>query len=374
MLFRRCCLMKCLSLFLAFLLISSSIYGQTFGGISLQQQTSSTTASSKKQVQQQYTPSLSDDTTVQKASDLMPDSATMTQSDLLIQNISVHVLGDVASPGIQKVKMTERASEILKMASPNRETTRLIQIRRPGEETRYYDLYQYYYFGNLAHNPYVQEGDTIFVSQTKGAVRIEGPVARTGVYELNNEKNLEQIVRLAGGFTSSISRVEPLRVVRFADEGNKRILDVLSQESDLKNFTIQKGDVIIVPDVVTAGKAFDYSVEQVPGENMVYPTSSPYVIVMGAVQQSGTFLYKAHFTVKDYVGLAGATSDASMKSVKIVRGKKTKRVGLNDTVQAGDVIFVKTKSSQETMKYVSYISAILSVSLSAYVLKTYLEE
>lgn len=358
---------RTLSLFLILSLLSFPVYGQTLDNVSLQQQTSS----SKKQTQQQYIPSLLDEPGKREIKPDLQETQQAAPADLLIQTIRVHVLGDVAYPGVQKIKMTERAAEILKLASPNRAETRQIQIRRPGAETKYYDLYQYYYFGNLAHNPYVQEGDTVFVPRSKGAIRIEGPVSRPGTYELNYEKNLDQIIRLSGGFTSSLSRTEPVKVIRYHDMGNKEVLTVSAQENDLKSFSIQKGDIIIVPDVVTANKTFDYSVESVPGENFVYPTSVPDVFVVGAVLQPGAYPYKSHLLVKDYVGFAGASGDASLKSVHITRDGKKERFKLGDQVQAGDIIVVKQKASKDVTTYVSIASALVSAALSAVVIREY---
>lgn len=314
--------------------------------------------------------SLSTDSTTQK--DLPTQAVTMPDtSELLLQNISVHVLGDVANPGVRKVKMTERAADVMKLAQPNRSTTRIIQVRSAEGEKKYYDLYQYYFFGNLDHNPYIKENDTIFVPNAKGSIRIEGPVARPGVYEMSYEKHLDQIVRLAGGFTSSLFKACPLKVIRFGDAGEKNVIDVSIQENDLKNFEIRKSDIVIVPDVVNANRRFDYTVETLPGENFIYPTSVPDVFVVGSVMQPGPFPYKSHLLVKDYVGFAGASGDASLRYVSVTHDGKKKRLKLDGKVEAGDIIVVKQKASKDATTYISIASALVSVALSAVVIREY---
>lgn len=300
---------------------------------------------------------------------LKPGMDQISRPEAIRQRISVHVLGDVANPGIYKTQVSSRAADILALATPKRKTIRVIQIRHPGEKTRYFDLYQYYYFGNLAQNPYLKDNDVIFVPKAKGAVRIEGPVARPGTYELWYEKNLYQIVQLAGGFTSAMSKMHPIKVIRFSDGGEKFILDVVQTKSSLKNFKIQKGDIYVVPDVINVAKKFDYSVESIPGENLVYPTSVPDVFVIGAVTQPGAYPYKSHFTVKDYIGYAGPSEIAKLRSVVVMREGKKKHRKLSDKVYAGDVIIVKEKNVDSFMKYVGIASTILSVTLTALLLE-----
>ena len=78
-------------------------------------------------------------------------------------SINVHVLGDVKFPGVYGAAVSERAVEVMKKAYPKRETLRVIQVRNSGKKTRYYDLYRYYYFGDLNQNPFLKPNDVVFV-------------------------------------------------------------------------------------------------------------------------------------------------------------------------------------------------------------------
>lgn len=294
--------------------------------------------------------------------------------NLLGRPIQVHVIGDVGNPGVVETALSTRASELIQMAQPNRNKVRLFQVRHSGERARYYDLYQYYFYGNLKHNPYLKDNDVIFVPEERGAVRIEGPVKRTGIFELAWEKNLYQIVQLAGGFTTAMSKMHPIKVIRYSEEGKKFVLEVVQTKSALKKFKIRKGDVIIVPDVINANKRFDYSLETIPGENLVYPTSVADVFIMGAVLTPGPYPYKSHLTVKDYVGFAGAQSNAHLHSVKILREGKKKRKRMDGQVQAGDVIIVREKNTDMFVKYLGIASTILSVTLSTIVIREYMKD
>jgi len=287
------------------------------------------------------------------------------------QQINIHVLGDVQNPGVYKAKVSDRIVDLLNMAGPNREKTRVVQIRHPGKKTRYYDLYQYYHFGNLAQNPFLRDNDVIFIPKNRGAIRIEGPVARPGLYELNGEKNLLQIVRLAGGFSRALAKSHAIKVIRFVGDGKKSVISVVHDKSSLKKFKVEKGDVYIIPDVINAEKDFDYSVETIPGEHIVYPTSVPDVFVIGAVSLPGPYPYKSHLTVKDYVGFSGASANAYLRSVKVLRNGKKKRLRMYSKIQAGDVIIVREKSLELFLKYVGIAATILSVTTSAIVFQDF---
>lgn len=286
-----------------------------------------------------------------------------------IQTIQVHILGDVQNPGLFTVQAGTRAADLVKQAVPSRASIRLIQIRKKGEKTKDYDLYRYFQFGDLKNNPFVEDNDVIFVPNPKGAIRIEGPVAKPGVYELYYEKNLSQIINLAGGVTKSVAKRSPIRVIRFTDEGKKSVITVEQNRRDIKKFEIEKGDVIIVPDIINSHKEFDYSVESIPGENLVYPTSVADVFVIGAVISPGAFPYKSHFRIKDYVAYAGATADARLSSVIVFRNGKKIRRKLGQTIQAGDVIIVKKKAIEDFVKYIGIVSSVIGVTLSALVLE-----
>lgn len=289
------------------------------------------------------------------------------------QMIRVHVLGDVQNPGTFTIPVSQRMYDVLKLSAPNRQKYRVVQIRHDGEKTRFYDLYQYLHFGNLKHNPYVRDNDVIFVPEHHGMVRIEGPVLRPGMYELNGEKSLYQIVSLSGGFAHAASKSHPIKVIRFDEAGKRLVLDVVATKKSMKLFRIEKGDTVVVQDIINAGKPFDYSVESIPGENLVYPTSLPDVFVIGAVGSPGPYPYKAHLKIKDYVAFAGAGRDSHLGSVKVLRNGKKKRRKLHDKVQAGDVIIVRERNFEVFLKYLGVASTIMSFTTSTILFKEFIE-
>lgn len=288
-----------------------------------------------------------------------------------LQTIRVHVLGDVIKPGIYSIGLSNRLSSVLDTAQLKRKSQRLIQIRHPQEKTRYYDLYRYFLEGDLNHNPYLKDNDVVFVPKHNGAIRIEGPVSKPGIYELNYEKNLLQIIQLAGGFAAAASKIEPIKVIRFSEGGQRSVLDVEHSQGNLKKFKIAKGDIFIVPDVINNSKDFDYKVETIPGENHFYPTATPNVFVAGQVMQPGPFPYKSHLLVRDYVAHAGPTQTANLRQVTLIRDGKRQRVAFNEKLHSGDIIMVRNKLNYTLV--IGTVSTLLSVTLTALLLENTLK-
>lgn len=330
--------------------------------------------SSNVGTQKTFVPSLSD--SEKNRINITPSDAYQQQVlrmqsiyDASAQRIKVHVLGEVEHPSVYTQVLSSRVSDVLLLATPKRPTTRIIQVRHPGEKTRYYDLYRYFYFGDVEQNPYLKDNDVVFVSKHRGAVRIEGPVARPGLYELSGERDVQDVINLAGGMSSSASKVNPVKIVRFADGGKKFVLDVDNAHNKLSTFKIKAGDIIVVPDLVNLSSKFDYTVESIPGENMFYPTATPEVFVMGQVNSAGAFSYKSHLRVKDYVAYANPTVNAKMKNVTLIRNGKNKKVAFDSKPRPGDILMVKTKPSFALV--VTTVSTALSLALTAVLIQSY---
>ncbi len=259
---------------------------------------------------------------------------------------TVHILGEVLNPGTYKVMPSDRVSDLIKYAGeilPNG-SQRKLQLRRQGN-SRPLDIYSYKFNGELDQNPYLVENDVIFVPLKKGEIQIEGPVNRPGYYEVEGGLNLDQVVKMSGGFTTGFTSKEPIRVIRFSDEGEKNIIEVSNYGKNSKQLRIQKGDIVIVPHVLLEGHTFDYNVSRIPGDNIFFPTINSNVNVIGAVTAPGAYPFQPSFNYLDYVGVAGPTDKSSLKRVKIITadGKRT-RITKAKTINPGDTIFVPNKA------------------------------
>lgn len=286
--------------------------------------------------------------------------------------IKVHVLGEVQSPGVYEISISDRLSDVLKLALPKRVSQRIVQVRYPGEKIAVYDLYKYYYQGDLSQSPFLRENNIVFLPPLSGAVRIEGPVARPGLYELRNEKSINDLLELSGGLSSAASQIHPIKVVRFSEKGKKFVMNVNNTRMDRRSFKIEKGDIIIIPDIINDPKKFDYTVETIPGENLFYPTSTPNIFVMGSVTQAGPYPYKSHLRIKDYVAYASPSPQARLNNVTLIRNGKRSPLRFDEKPIPGDILVVKSKLSIGTI--ITAVSTVLTLTLTTLLLRDQLQK
>ncbi len=151
----------------------------------------------------------------------------------IVYNVSV--VGVVENPGVYPVVPTERVSGLLKIANTLLDTIpsdiveiasqRNIILRRDDKEVAL-DLQRFYTFGNEKDNPYLFDGDVIFVPSIENKVTIYGAVNRSGIYELVNGDRIIDIIELAMGFRTD-AYLNKAEIVRFVDEHDStKIIEV----------------------------------------------------------------------------------------------------------------------------------------------------
>lgn len=292
---------------------------------------------------------------------------------LSLSSYQVHVLGEVKNPGTYRLNTSMRVTDALTRASGLKPlgSERFIELRKAGEKRgRVLDLFAYKTYGDLAQNPYLQDNDAIYVPLKQTVVEIEGPVKRPGVFELKNEKNIRDMLKLAGGFTVGMNPKESLKVIRYSGYDQKKIFDVQNSEIEMKNFTIEDGDVIVVPHKFLSEAKFDYNLKRLPNDNIYYPTSESRIFVIGAVRIPGAFEFNQNYSLRQYLTLAGGTTTmAKNKQIKVVSldGKsiKAKNGNYEGLINPGDTIVVPEKSIP-TSFYIGLLPTIASLGLSAF--------
>jgi protein involved in polysaccharide export with SLBB domain len=126
----------------------------------------------------------------------------------------VHVAENVKAPGSLVAHPMERVSSVLARAGGVTGSRRRIMIDRKVGPDVVADLVRYELTGDTRYNPYVLDGDVIRVPFADVVASIEGAVRRPGSYELVATKDLTELLYLAGGFTSSVAKALPIKLVR----------------------------------------------------------------------------------------------------------------------------------------------------------------
>jgi protein involved in polysaccharide export with SLBB domain len=174
-------------------------------------------------------------------------SVTMGQ----LRTMRIFVLGDVIRPGSFVVSSLATISSSLYYSGGISEigSLRNIQLKRNGQTVARLDLYELLLKGDTSGDQRLYPGDVIFVPPIGATVGVGGAVRRPAVYELNGEKSVAELIRLAGGLKPvaypAASRIERI------DEDNQRVVVSIDAESSKGASTkLLDGDTLFIPEVL----------------------------------------------------------------------------------------------------------------------------
>ncbi|MBL7149978.1 MAG: SLBB domain-containing protein [Candidatus Cloacimonetes bacterium] len=204
---------------------------------------------------------------------------------------SVSVVGATNNPGVFLVPPSTRVSEVIKL-SESRFFEKEIELKKaektPGEDIDFFkenykkylidlenedfllsekrslrniilkrsneeikvDLLRFYVLGEEENNPYVLDGDVIYVPSRKSEVSIYGAVNRHGNYEFTENDRVLDIIELALGLKTD-AFLEKAEIVRFTNEKETEIFSfnlksVLSDAECEDNIILQNDDRIYI--------------------------------------------------------------------------------------------------------------------------------
>lgn len=167
------------------------------------------------------------------------------------RSFTVHVVENVSRPGSYIATSVKRVAKLLTEAGGIKGSQRRIEIRRRGGATLVADLVLYQLTGDTKYNPFLMDGDIVRVPVEGLAATISGPVNRPGRYELVKEKNLAELLDLAGGYKSLLTRRLPILVVRRTAKDSSSVISVpLPEKGDgAPDFVLQAEDEVFIPSI-----------------------------------------------------------------------------------------------------------------------------
>jgi len=205
-----------------------------------------------------------------------------------LHSIRIYVIGDVQSPGAYDVSsLATPLSALFAAGGPTaRGSMRVLRVYRADKLVREIDLYDFLLHGIRSFDDRLQLGDTIMVPAVGEQVTIEGVVHHPAIYELNGEKTLNDVLKLAGGVlaTASLKQINVGRVI--AHQGHTMLSldlpdDMEGINQKLEGFMVQGGDVIaIVP---------------------ILPFNKQAVYISGHVYRPGVYPYREGMTINDLI-------------------------------------------------------------------------
>jgi protein involved in polysaccharide export with SLBB domain len=143
-----------------------------------------------------------------------------------LRSIQIRLAGDVQQPGIYVVGGLSTLIDALLTTGGVRRSgsLRKIELIRGGKRISRLDLYDLLQRGHSDEDIYLAHNDTIFVPPIGDIIYVGGEVQRPAIYELNNEKNVGQIIDMAGGLLPTASLGHSL-IERIQTEGTRTLID-----------------------------------------------------------------------------------------------------------------------------------------------------
>jgi protein involved in polysaccharide export with SLBB domain len=136
-----------------------------------------------------------------------------------LRDIKVFVVGEVRAPGDYNLSALSTLINALSAAGGplKNGTLRNVHVMRGGKTAETVDLYNFFLKGDKSNDIHLKSGDTIFVPVIGRVASVAGNVKRPAIYELRDEKDLGELIELAGGFlpTGYLQRVHISRVKAF---------------------------------------------------------------------------------------------------------------------------------------------------------------
>jgi len=263
---------------------------------------------------------------------------------IALRRFQIYVLGQVGAPGSYLASAVERVSTIIERAGGFQENAnqRNILVQNGDSLRTTADLYAFLRRGLGERNPYVTDGDRIFVPFAKDFLYVLGQVNAPGRMQFRDGDRLSDVILLAGGFATD-AFLDTIEVARYVEGAT----------DPTRFFVVNGGDVTatrpedqrLVPETlgrfkppapaVPLGHFPSYLDFRLQPEDVVFVRQSAEARLRGLVDIQGEVKYPGSFPIvegesrlSDLVEMAGGvTVDASLVEAKLIRRKA---LGLED--------------------------------------------
>lgn len=227
-----------------------------------------------------------------------------------------------------------------------------------------------------------------------GAVKLEGEVARPGIYRFQRGERLSSVLKRAGGFTDkaflkgavftriTVQEVEKRKLDDFIRDHEQRLLSEASQLTPVSTglareevvaqqaiLTQRREQLLLLASKVTLGRVVisldeldklegspnDLILED--GDSLKISQKPSTILVMGSVRNPTGILYKEDVDIQYYLNRAGGlTPEADAKGIYLLKTDGSAITGfmrLRD-IEAGDVVIVPP-STEAKMQWLPFL-------------------
>lgn len=222
-----------------------------------------------------------------------------------VRPIRVFVGGYVQHPGSITVNgLSSVLHALMRAGGPAAAGSfRDIHLRRNGKEVASFDLYDLLLKGDRNSDQLVQPDDILFVGPIGTQVAVLGSVNQPAIYELKPGETLDDVLRMAGGFTAVGDRSR-VTIERLSDRSSGRVAQL--------TLPAHQHDVLATGDVIRAFSAVAVALPQ--------DKQNEHVRVEGEVMRPGDYILPPGSHVEDALRAAGGmTSSAYVYGTEFTR-------------------------------------------------------
>lgn len=223
--------------------------------------------------------------------------AEISLSLIAVRSFKVYLLGDVEARGMRSATAVARVSELVPMTDSAGIVRRNVVVRRAGGDSIRVDLARFLQMGDMDSNPFLHEGDVVYVPPVDQTVSITGRVSFPGTYAFRPGETLASMLQLAnGGGELPADAADSLRIRRFRDRRESDIL-VLAVSDAVgatgRNMTLQPFDAVYVPRYSRYKSSMEVRVQGEVERPGVYPIESDVTSVGDLVSMAGGLTERA---------------------------------------------------------------------------------
>ncbi len=221
-----------------------------------------------------------------------------------IREFKVYIIGEVKKPGSYIINSGCRVSDLIEMAGGKNEFASLRNITIYNSKNVLVgkaDLLLFLQGNDNSMNPFLNEGDRVFIRKVNEIISIDGAVLYPGYIDYDTNDSLFRIIKLAGGLCRGADSSK-IVVKRFVNDKDSLVeFNCSYYDSSVYKFRILQDDRIFV-----------FSKPQY----RVYRSVS----VMGEVANPGKYPIQKNTTLKEVIQMAGGyTVDADLVRSRLIR-------------------------------------------------------
>ena len=176
----------------------------------------------------------------------------------------ITLVGQFKNPGTYDYPTKQRLLDSIAMGGGlSDKAGQMVQIRKSRRvqgqpDTIMVDLDQLIRKGNVQQNIEINGGDVIFIPEA-GVFFVDGAVKRPGAYAIKHRTVLQEALVEAGGVESWAVK-DKIKLVRMAENGERKIIDLDLSQPGVKEMAINDRDILVVDKSGAASSMRGFSV------------------------------------------------------------------------------------------------------------------